>query len=556
MTDLDPVGLEAAAKAIHGALGNEQWPNVEGHREHWESLARAGVAPYLSVQEQPPGGRIEAAARLVMRHAEYDDLEGHWRFEGKLLADPDGAAEERLWQLSEALSAVQEQPDEREADDLSDFSEGALIALIDLVMPLEDLPQSDRFLRMAEGALEAKRLGGAVGPASTDEPTGESGDDSSQGLPDTASAGKSGAPGATDVSFAMARDGRVRELEDALREVACIHHRSHRGVAPSFRNCSVLTCQNVCAVLSAAAVRDTEQQQETTNPAGAPKLTDTKPDVEPVPKAPTAWTDDSAETLDAAAEQREEPDERWEAYDREKHGNLRGCVFNCFGPRVPTGELIEAVWDTEQQEQEAEPSDAEIVNAIAGRLSLANAPEHLERAVTELLDLSSLIESREATNTPSGEREQEARTDTNRIEFLAALALFAQSNGDRTLTKLRWTDNEEADYFIADVREILDEPSDYSAALTALRAALPAPSGEQEVRAMPGLSSANQGSTSMGNRPSGEREPAEGPRLVLSTGETYPLSDKQVRNVARVLGVRDCGYDTKPEPPRCPGDGR
>jgi hypothetical protein len=48
----------------------------------------------------------------------------------------------------------------------------------------------------------------------------------------------------------MVEDGRrVCELEDALREVATIHHRCHRGVAPSFGNCSVLTCQRAAAVL-------------------------------------------------------------------------------------------------------------------------------------------------------------------------------------------------------------------------------------------------------------------------------------------------------------------
>lgn len=91
-----------------------------------------------------------------------------------------------------------------------------------------------------------------------------------------------------------------------------------------------------------------------------------------------------------------------------------------YGYRVK--EIIEAydaVRDTEQQEQPdvemlrlrdaaKRLSGAKIINAIAGRLSLANAPEHLERAMTELLELSSLIESREATNEPSGE--QEAQT--------------------------------------------------------------------------------------------------------------------------------------------------
>lgn len=46
---------------------------------------------------------IETAARAVLGHAEYDDLYGHWRFEGKLLTDPDGAADDALTALEEAL---------------------------------------------------------------------------------------------------------------------------------------------------------------------------------------------------------------------------------------------------------------------------------------------------------------------------------------------------------------------------------------------------------------------------------------------------------------------
>src|ERR1039458_1404702 len=49
-----------------------------------------------------------------------------------------------------------------------------------------------------------------------------------------------------------------------------------------------------------------------------------------------------------------------------------------------------------REEPQGEPSDVEIIVAIAGRLSLANEPEHLERAVQELLELSSLIYGRPA----------------------------------------------------------------------------------------------------------------------------------------------------------------
>jgi hypothetical protein len=52
---------------------------------------------------------------------------------------------------------------------------------------------------------------------------------------------------------------RVRELEEKLLELARIHHRSHEGVAPNFRHCSVLTCQGVSAVL--AAREDTEREE-------------------------------------------------------------------------------------------------------------------------------------------------------------------------------------------------------------------------------------------------------------------------------------------------------
>src|ERR1700683_1269827 len=43
--------IEAAAKAIHGRLGGEQWPNVERHREHWEDLARAALGAVFSEVE-------------------------------------------------------------------------------------------------------------------------------------------------------------------------------------------------------------------------------------------------------------------------------------------------------------------------------------------------------------------------------------------------------------------------------------------------------------------------------------------------------------------------
>jgi hypothetical protein len=50
---------------------------------------------------------------------------------------------------------------------------------------------------------------------------------------------------------------RVRELEEKLLELARIHHRSHEGIAPSFQNCSVITCQEVSATL--ATREDTER---------------------------------------------------------------------------------------------------------------------------------------------------------------------------------------------------------------------------------------------------------------------------------------------------------
>jgi hypothetical protein len=53
---------------------------------------------------------------------------------------------------------------------------------------------------------------------------------------------------------------RVRELEEKLLELARIHHRSHEGVAPNFRHCSVITCQEVSAVL--AVREDTERPDE------------------------------------------------------------------------------------------------------------------------------------------------------------------------------------------------------------------------------------------------------------------------------------------------------
>jgi hypothetical protein len=99
-----------------------------------------------------------------------------------------------------------ERPIEGEArDSLYDFREESLVALKELIEPLEDLPQSDRLLRMVEDSLEVKRLGGVAGPASAGKPTGDSGADSSQGLPDSASAWESGALGATGTTSDVAR---------------------------------------------------------------------------------------------------------------------------------------------------------------------------------------------------------------------------------------------------------------------------------------------------------------------------------------------------------------
>jgi hypothetical protein len=47
--------------------------------------------------------------------------------------------------------------EETQADSLSDFPVEALEALRELVMPLEELPDSDRLLRLIEKALEVKR---------------------------------------------------------------------------------------------------------------------------------------------------------------------------------------------------------------------------------------------------------------------------------------------------------------------------------------------------------------------------------------------------------------
>jgi hypothetical protein len=57
---------------------------------------------------------------------------------------------------------------------------------------------------------------------------------------------------------------RVRELEGKLLELVRIHHRSHEGVAPSFQNCSVLTCRDVAAVLAAREQASYDWKSKTT----------------------------------------------------------------------------------------------------------------------------------------------------------------------------------------------------------------------------------------------------------------------------------------------------
>jgi hypothetical protein len=67
-----------------------------------------------------------------------------------------GDSEEAIRRVWRAALAAREEP---QADSLSDFSEESLEALRDLVMPLEELPNSDRLLRLIDKALEVKRRG-------------------------------------------------------------------------------------------------------------------------------------------------------------------------------------------------------------------------------------------------------------------------------------------------------------------------------------------------------------------------------------------------------------
>lgn len=57
----------------------------------------------LAAREERQAQDLVAAGRAVLAHAEYDNLFGHWRFEGKLLRDEDGAADNALFALSDAL---------------------------------------------------------------------------------------------------------------------------------------------------------------------------------------------------------------------------------------------------------------------------------------------------------------------------------------------------------------------------------------------------------------------------------------------------------------------
>lgn len=53
--------------------------------------------------------------------------------------------------------AFSKREDTERPDELVDFPEETLVALKELIYPLEDLPSSDRLLRMVEKALETKR---------------------------------------------------------------------------------------------------------------------------------------------------------------------------------------------------------------------------------------------------------------------------------------------------------------------------------------------------------------------------------------------------------------
>lgn len=77
-------------------------PVTRQEHEHECIGFEAGYRAALAREDTEPPA-IETAARAVLDHAEYDDLHGHWRFEGKLLTDPDGAADDALTALEEAL---------------------------------------------------------------------------------------------------------------------------------------------------------------------------------------------------------------------------------------------------------------------------------------------------------------------------------------------------------------------------------------------------------------------------------------------------------------------
>src|ERR1700722_14197536 len=250
MSELDPVGLEAAA--LDEAVESYRHMFAPGvSRESTFRNGWAARAAYLSVQGRD-GSELD---RLRDGMAERGFIVG---------CNPDGVddlVEATLLVVSELLS-VQEQPPPR-LDRIS-FESGYVTAMSAVWSGV--YPANESAL-----ALFVKKAGkGAGADASVQEQP-----DERENL---------------GVQQIIGGDLRASRKKDA-REIA----------------------------MAILAVR----QKETTNPAGAPKLTDTKPGVEPVTETPQEqWARESNEHQ-AQVEQRQEPDERGRAVQQ---GGVEGGV--------------------------------------------------------------------------------------------------------------------------------------------------------------------------------------------------------------------------------------
>jgi hypothetical protein len=181
-------------------------------------------------------------------------------------------------------------------------------------------------------------------------------------------------------------------------------------------------------------------------------------------------------------EQRRPADRTDDSYEFDAPSESGAYRNGFLAGRASVSTAIAAYCEAEPASAPAGPTEQWLAGKRIGEGNIAWVRAELERAVLALRSINGVLDAagkrteiRRILAAALAESPVAAeRTDAQRVEFLAALMCFAQSNEDRTMTKLRWTDNEEADDFIEIARKTLDGTPDYATALAALRESLSA----------------------------------------------------------------------------------